>query len=90
MIARRSTSRTVLRPAMPNAPRAVRVSVADGRPGAIEGERVQEHLEDWLVEGWWWTEHPLQRRYWEVVTITGRNRVVFHDLRAGGWYAQAA
>ncbi len=90
MTARRPSSRTVSRPSLPNAPRAVRVSVADGRPIAVNGERVREHLEDWLVEGWWWTERPLRRRYWEVMTVAGRNRVVFHDLRTGGWYAQAA
>jgi len=51
---------------------------------------VENRLEDWLVEGWWWTDHPVRRRYWELVTVTGRNRVVFHDLLSGGWYAQAA
>jgi hypothetical protein len=85
-----STRGMVSRPALPNAPRAVRVSVADGRPIAVDGELVHEHLENWLVEGWWWTERPLRRRYWEIVTVAGRNRVVFHDLRTGEWYAQAA
>jgi hypothetical protein len=45
---------------------------------------------DWLVVGWWWTDQPVRRRYWELVTVTGRTRVVFHDVLAGGWYAQAA
>ncbi len=90
MTAHASTRRTVSRPSAINAPRAVRVSVAEGRPVAIDGERVQDHLEDWLVEGWWWTERPLRRRYWALVTVAGANRVVFHDLRTGGWYAQAA
>jgi hypothetical protein len=37
-----------------------------------------------------WTENPLRRRYWELITVAGRNRVVFHDLQSGGWYAQSA
>lgn len=90
MTLRRPASRMASRPSPPNAPRAARVRVVRGRPIAVDGERVGEHLEDWLLEGWWWTERPLRRRYWEVVTVTGRNRVLFHDLHNGGWYAQAA
>jgi hypothetical protein len=44
--------------------------------------------ESWLVEDRWWTGQPLRRRYWEVVSVGGRNLVVFHDL-AGGWFTQA-
>ena len=44
--------------------------------------------ESWLVEDRWWTDAPLRRRYWEVVTADGRNLVVFRDLLAGRWYAQ--
>jgi hypothetical protein len=88
--ARSPIGRRVSRPAMANAPRHVRVRINDGAPIEVDGERVEEQLEDWLVEGWWWTENPVRRRYWELVTVTGRNRVVFHDLSTGGWYAQAA
>ena len=46
--------------------------------------------ESWLIEDRWWTEKPLRRRYWEVVTTCGRNEVVFHDLlRVGGGGASA-
>jgi hypothetical protein len=88
--ARSQISRHASRPATPNAPRPVRVRIGDGEPIEVDGERVEEQLEDWLVEGWWWTENPVRRRYWELVTVTGRNRVVFHDLSTGGWYAQIA
>jgi hypothetical protein len=30
----------------------------------------------------------LRRRYWEVVTTTGRNDIVFHDLQSGRWWRQ--
>ena len=42
--------------------------------------------ESWLVEDRWWTDRPLRRRYWEVVTPRGRDLVVFRDLDGGGWY----
>jgi hypothetical protein len=44
--------------------------------------------ESWLVEDRWWTERPVRRRYWEVVTTCGRNVVVFHELGGGGWFVQ--
>ena len=48
-----------------------------------------EHVrESWLVEDRWWTEQPLRRRYWEVVSESGRDLVVFHDLTSGGWFRQ--
>lgn len=69
-------------------PRAVPVTVAEGgRPRAVEGRAVDSVRESWLIEDRWWTERPLRRRYWEVVTACGRNVVVYHDLERGGWYA---
>jgi len=44
--------------------------------------------ESWLIEDRWWTDAPLRRRYWEVVTTDGRSLVVYRDLAAGGWFAQ--
>jgi CO dehydrogenase/acetyl-CoA synthase delta subunit len=44
--------------------------------------------ESWLLEDRWWTDRPLRRRYWEVVTACGRNEVVFHDLQSGRWWRQ--
>ncbi len=54
----------------------------------VEGVRVEAVIESWLVEDRWWTERPLRRRYWELLDARGRNLVVFHDLAAGGWFAQ--
>jgi hypothetical protein len=56
----------------------------------VDGRAVESVRESWLVEDRWWTDEPLRRRYWEVVDARGRNLVVFHDLRSGGWFAQAA
>ena len=70
-------------------PRAVRVRAdGDGRPGAVGGRAVEAVRESWLVEDRWWSEEPLRRRYWEVVTADGRDLVVYRDLERGGWFAQ--
>ena len=62
--------------------------VGRGRTAArtIDGRAVEAVRESWLIEDRWWTDVPLRRRYWEVVTADGRNLVVFRD-RGGGWYA---
>lgn len=72
-------------------PRRVAVEQAadDGQPREVSGQPVESVRESWLVEDRWWTERPVRRRYWEVVTVSGRNEVVFHDLRAGGGGASA-
>ena len=72
-----------------NLPRPVRVSSGpDGVPTRVDGQQVELVRESWLVEDRWWTGRPLRRRYWEVVSVGGRNLVVFHELtaraRAGG------
>lgn len=59
-----------------------------GRPLAVAGHHVDAVRESWLVEDRWWTERPLRRRYWEVVTPDGRDLVVFHDLEGGRWFRQ--
>ena len=74
-----------------NLPQPVRVRAGvEGAPGAVDGRAVESVRESWLVEDRWWTEEPLRRRYWELVDARGRNLVVFHDLRRGGWFTQAA
>jgi hypothetical protein len=63
---------------------------AEGEPLAVDGEAVELVRETWLMEDRWWTDAPLRRRYWELVTEKGRNVVVFHDLLSGRWYSQVA
>ncbi len=69
-------------------PAQIRAAPRDGRPLAVDGRLVEAVRESWLIEDRWWTDRPLWRRYWEVVTEDGRNVVVFHDLRSGRWLAQ--
>ena len=67
-----------------NTPRPARVRMdATGVPLEIDGRAVEQVRESWLVEDRWWTERPLRRRYWEVLSADGRNTVVFHDLDPG-------
>ena len=55
------------------------------KPKRTEVEAVRE---EWLVEDRWWTGRPLRRRYLEVVTADGADRVVFRDLVSGRWFVQ--
>jgi hypothetical protein len=70
-------------------PRRVAVRMSeDGRPLVVDGREIDAVRESWLLEDRWWTERPVRRRYWEVVTMCGRDEVVFHDLRSGRWWRQ--
>jgi len=78
-----STSRPLNRPR----PARVRMGMG-GIPRTIDGRAVEHVRESWLVEDRWWTGRPLRRRYWEAVSASGRNLVVFHDLCSGEWFTQ--
>lgn len=67
---------------------AVVAGERDGRPQIVDGRAVDAIRESWMIEDRWWTERPLRRRYWEVVTTCGRDEVVFHDLISGRWWRQ--
>jgi hypothetical protein len=83
-------NRTIAKPSAPKAPKPVRVGIEDGKPAAVAGVRVQEVREFWIVEDRWWTEQPIRRHYWELITIDGRNVVVFHDKLVDRWFSQTA
>lgn len=71
-------------------PKPVAVGVGDdGIPVAVDGIAVEAVREDWLVEDRWWTPKPLQRRYFELVLVNGRDIVVFREPPDGArWYEQ--
>ena len=70
-------------------PRRVTVSAGeDGRPVEVGGRGVDAVRESWLVEDRWWTDRPLRRRYWEIVTVCGRDEVVFCEMESGRWWRQ--
>jgi hypothetical protein len=82
--ARRSSGRL-------NAPRAALVeSGPGGAPRLVNRELVTLVREEWRVVDRWWTEDPVDRRYFEVVLESGRNVCVYRDREAGCWFTQNA
>jgi hypothetical protein len=70
-------------------PRPVNVRVgAGGVPESVGRTAVEAVREEWVVEDRWWTARPLRRRYVELVTADGADRVVFCDLESDRWFAQ--
>jgi hypothetical protein len=61
---------------------------ADCIPETVGRATVTAVREEWLVEDRWWTGRPLRRRYLELVTADGADRVVFRDLDSGCWLVQ--
>ena len=74
-----------------NAPRPALVeSGIDGSPRVVNRERVAFVREEWRVVDRWWTEEPLDRRYYEVVLESGQNVCVYRDRERGCWFTQRA
>ena len=74
-----------------NAPRPALVEPGfDGTPALVDRQPVAVVREEWRVVDRWWTEEPVDRRYFDVVLETGRVAVVFHDGDSGKWFAQNA
>jgi hypothetical protein len=74
-------------PVIVNAPRPALVEAAfDGTPYEVNRRTVALVREEWRVVDRWWTEEPVDRRYFEVVLESGESTVVFHD--DGRWFTQ--
>jgi hypothetical protein len=72
-----------------NAPRAALVEAnAVGVPMLVDREGVALVREEWRVVDRWWTEDPLDRRYFDVVLESGENACVYRDGEAGSWFSQ--
>ena len=57
-----------------NAPRRALVETAvGGEPRLVDRELVTVVREEWRVVDRWWTDDPVDRRYFEVVLESGRN-----------------
>jgi hypothetical protein len=77
-----------VRPGRVNKPWPVPVQTGpDGVPQAVGRLAVESVREEWLVEDGWWTQKPLQRRYFEVVLEDGSDVVVFCEAD-GRWFRQ--
>ena len=74
-----------------NAPRPALVEAAfDGTPVRVNRQPVAVVREEWRVVDHWWTDQPLDRRYFDVVLETGENAVVYRDGETGAWFTQRA
>jgi hypothetical protein len=91
MVADSGGSRALRAAGRINAPRPALVEPAfDGTPRLVNRQPVALVREEWRVVDRWWTEEPVDRRYFDVVLETGRVAVVFHDGESGRWFAQNA
>ena len=61
-----------------------------GEPTSVNRQVVAVVREEWRVVDRWWTEEPVDRRYFDVVLESGRNAVVFRDEEQGRWFSQRA
>ena len=74
-----------------NAPRPALVETEfDGAPRTVNRQRVALVREEWRVVDRWWTEEPVDRRYFEVVLESGQNLCVYRDQEAESWFTQNA
>ena len=74
-----------------NAPRPALVEAGPGgAPRVVDRELVTLVREEWRVVDRWWTEEPVDRRYFEVVLESGRNTAVYYDREAQTWFTQRA
>ena len=74
-----------------NAPRPVLVEAhADGVPRRLNRVVVAVVREEWRVVDRWWTDEPVDRRYFHLVLETGENAVVYRDEETGAWLTQRA
>jgi len=74
-----------------NAPRAALVETTlSGEPRLVDRELVMVVREEWRVVDRWWTDDPVNRRYFEVVLESGRNVCVYRDGERQCWFTQRA
>ena len=74
-----------------NAPRPALVDTEfDGAPRVVNRQLVALVREEWRVVDRWWTDDPVDRRYFEVVLESGQNVCVYRDREVGSWFSQNA
>ncbi len=72
------------------APRPALVEAhADGSPRRVNRQGVALLREEWRVVDRWWTEEPVERRYFEVVLESGQNTVVYRDEKRSSWFTHS-
>ena len=91
MIARSSDRSSARQAARINAPRPALVEASwEGTPWKVNHHPVAVLREEWRVVDRWWTDDPVDRRYFDLVLESGQNACVFRDQEAGCWFSQRA
>ena len=91
MVAHTGSTRAARSARRLNAPRPALVEAhADGTPRRVNRQDVARRARGVAVVDRWWTEEPVDRRYFDLVLETGENTVVYHDGDAGTWFTQRA
>ena len=91
MVTHTGGTRTAGSPRRLNAPRPALVEGhADGTPRRVNRQGVATLREEWRIVDRWWTEEPVDRRYFDLVLETGENVVVYRDAESGAWFTQRA
>jgi hypothetical protein len=74
-----------------NNPRpALVLAHADGIPHRVNRLQVALVREEWRIVDRWWTEEPVDRRYFDLVLESGENTVVYRDGETQTWFTQRA
>ena len=91
MVAHTGSTRAARTARRLNAPRPALVEAnANGMPRRVNRQDVAVVREEWRVVDRWWTDEPVDRRYFDVVLETGENAVVYRDDESGSWFTQRA
>ena len=91
MVAHPRSTRTAGSARRLNAPRPALVEGhADGTPRRVNRQGVSTLREEWRIVDRWWTDEPVDRRYFDLVLETGENVVVYRDSESGSWFTQRA
>jgi len=74
-----------------NQPRPALVEAhGDGIPHLVNRQHVAMVREEWRIVDRWWTDEPVDRRYFDLVLETGENTVVYRDGETQTWFTQRA
>jgi hypothetical protein len=74
-----------------NQPRPALVEAhGDGIPKRVNRLAVAVVREEWRIVDRWWTDEPVDRRYFDLVLETGENAVVYRDGESQAWFTQRA
>ena len=91
MVAHTGSTRPARSPRRLNEPRPVLVEAhGDGIPHRLNRQGVATVREEWRIVDRWWTDEPVDRRYFDLVLETGENTVVYRDCDSGIWFTQRA